>query len=183
MEFKIHDSSSAPEASAPVLEEAKKKYGFSLNLFGILAESPPALSAYWTISALLEANGALDAKQQQIVMLAVSEANACEYCVAAHSTVAEMSDVSEEVISRLREGKDLEDPQDAALVRFTRTLMEKEGWVSDSDQADFLEAGFTPRQALDVITILALKTLSNYTNHLSEPPLDEAFREKAWSKQ
>ncbi len=181
MEFKIHAPSSAPAASVSVLEESEKKYGFALNLFGILAKSSPVLSAYQIISDLLQEHGALDAKQQ-LVMLAMSEANACEYCVAAHSTVAKMSGVSEEVISSLREGKEFEDPQDTAQVRFARAMMGKNGWVSESDQSAFIEAGFTPRHALDVITILALKILSNYTNPLSDPPLDEAFQEKAWTR-
>lgn len=50
MELKLHDKGSAPEASKPVLEQAEKKYGFSLNLFGVMAESPAALKAYTTLS-------------------------------------------------------------------------------------------------------------------------------------
>jgi hypothetical protein len=46
MEFKLHDQESAPEASKPLLEQAEKKYGFALNLFGVMAESPAALKAY-----------------------------------------------------------------------------------------------------------------------------------------
>jgi len=54
--------------------------------------------------------------------------------------------------------------------------------VPEDEQSAFLDAGFDQRAVLDVITILALKTLSNYTNHLANTPLDEAFQEKAWSK-
>jgi len=49
MEFKLHDKDTAPAASKPLLEQAEKKYGFALNLFGVMAESPAALKAYTTL--------------------------------------------------------------------------------------------------------------------------------------
>ncbi|MFP4166536.1 MAG: carboxymuconolactone decarboxylase family protein, partial [Opitutales bacterium] len=74
MEFKLHDQTTAPQASKPILEQTEKNYGFALNLFGIMAESPAALSAYVQVNGILEEHAALDAKERQIVMLAVSEA-------------------------------------------------------------------------------------------------------------
>jgi len=184
MEFKVYDKETAPEASKPVLEEAEKKYGFALNLFGVMAESPLALKAYATLSDLIAGEAALDAKEQQIVMLAVSEANGCDYCMAAHSTVAEkMAEVPSDVVESLRAGKAPDDTKYAALVRFAKAILANEGWVPEGEQEAFLEAGYGRRELLDVITIVALKTLSNYTNHLAETPLDEAFQDRAWSKE
>lgn len=60
-----------------------------------------------------------------------------------------------------------------------RRLIEKRGWISEEEQNEFFQAGYSNRHLLDVVTILALKTLSNYTNHLSETPLDEAFKAQA----
>ena len=182
MEFKIHTKETAPEASVPVLDKTQKVYGFALNFFGVLAESPAALSAYVQVNGLLEEHAALSAQERQIVMLAVSELNNCEYCMAAHSVVAEMSKVPDETVEALRAGRAPADPKQAALFRFARSLAEHRGWVPEEEQKTFLAAGFTTRHVLDVITILALKTLSNYTNHLAQPPLDEAFEGKRWSK-
>jgi len=47
--------------------------------------------------------------------------------------------------------------------------------------AQLLEAGFERHQLLEVITALAFKTISNYTNHLAETPLDSAFRKTSWN--
>lgn len=182
MEFKLHTKETAPEASVPVLDKTEKVYGFALNLFGVLAESPAALSAYVQVNGLLEEHAALSAQERQIVMLAVSELNNCEYCMAAHSVVAEMSKVPAETIEALRAGREPADAKQAALFRFARALAEHRGWVPEDEQKAFLDAGYTTRHVLDVITILALKTLSNYTNHLARPPLDAAFEGKRWSK-
>lgn len=183
MEFKLHDENTAPEASKPVLKQAKEKYGFALNLFGVMAESPAALKAYTTLSGILDEDAELDAKEQQIVMLATSEFNGCGYCMAAHSTVAEkMAGVPEGIVNALRDGREPDDAKAKALVRFAKSALEHRGWIPEAEQEAFLDAGFSQRAVLDVVTILALKTLSNYTNHLADTPLDEAFQPKAWSK-
>lgn len=173
----------APDASKPILETAKKKLGFDLNLFGVMAESPLALAAYTQLSDLVEQHAALSAVEQQVVMLAISTRNGCEYCVAAHSTVAGMQNMDADLIGTLRDQQDPADPKLAALVRISRQLVDHRGWVSEEDQQAFLDAGYEKRHLLDVVALLALKTLSNTTNHLADPPLDEAFQPKAWSKE
>lgn len=183
MDFTLHDTTTAPEASKPFLEEAERKYGFALNLFGILAESPAALKAYRILSDLLDEDAELDARERQIAMLAISEANGCGYCMAAHSVVAErMAGVPVDTIDAIRQGRNPQDPKTRALVRFVRMALEHHGWIPDEEQQAFLDAGFSKRAALDVITILALKTLSNYSNHLADTPLDEAFQPRAWAR-
>ena len=91
--------------------------------------------------------------------------------------------IPEGAIQALRAGKEPEEARLAALVRFTKSAIEHRGWIPESEQKAFLDAGFTNRHVLDVISVLALKTLSNYTNHLAQPPLDEAFAPKKWSKE
>jgi alkylhydroperoxidase family enzyme len=68
------------------------------------------------------------------------------------------------------------------LAAFSRAVVEQRGWVSEAEQEAFLAAGFTPRQLLDVVAIAALKTLSNYVNHLAHTPLDPAFEAHRWTK-
>lgn len=182
MNLTVHTVDTAPEASKPLLEAARKKYGFDLNLFGVMAESPLALAAYTQLSGLLEKHSVLTPEEQQVAMITVSVQNGCEYCVAAHSTVAGMVGVDEGLVNTLRDGGEPDNSKTAALVRFVRQLIDKRGWVPVEDQQAFLDAGYTTQHVLDLITILALKTLSNTTNHLAETPLDEAFAPKKWVK-
>lgn len=182
MKFRLHTKETAPEASRPVMEQVEKAYGFFPNLYAVFAESPVAISTYLHISGQLKAHGALTPQEQQIVMLAVSEANGCDYCVAAHSMVAGMSQVPEETITALREGREPSDPKQAALVRFAKAVFEHRGWVPEAEQQAFIDAGYSTRHALDVLSIATLKTLSNYTNHLAETPLDAAFEPHRWNR-
>ena len=182
MKFPLHTKDSAPEASKPLLAQVEAAFGFVPNLTATLAESPAALSGYLQLSSAIEQHAALSPQQQQIVMLAISEANGCDYCMAAHSLIAGMAQVPAETVATIRQCGDLTDPTEAALGKFARGVIEHRGWVPEGDQEAFLAAGFTRRQLLDVIALAALKTLSNYANHLAHTPLDPAFEGHRWTK-
>ena len=182
MQYPLHNPDSAPETSKPLLAQVEKAFGFVPNLTATLAESPAALAGYLQFSGIIQDHSALSPQEQQIVMLAVSEANGCDYCMAAHSLIAGMAQVPEETVATLRACGDLTDRRQAALAKIARALIEHRGRVPDADQEDFLAAGFTKRQLLDVVAIVSLKTLSNYANHLANTPLDPAFEAHRWTK-
>jgi len=179
--YRIHSIETAPEASRPGLEEARKTYGFVPNLYGVFAESPAALDAYAGIYEALS-KSRLSEAEKQVVAIAASVENGCHYCVAAHSTVAAMQKVSGPVIEGLRSESPLPDPKLEALRTLTQALIRKSGWLEASELDDFFAAGYDPGQVLDVLAILALKTLSNYTNHIAETPLDTVFEPQRWEK-
>lgn len=180
MEFPIHTTSTAPEASRPILEATGKKYGFVPNLFGVLAESPTAVQAYAAINEALELS-ALSPVEQQVVALTVSATNNCAYCMGAHSTVAQMVRMPEPILTELRDQKPLSDRKLDALRTLVLSIMEHRGRVPEQDRDRFVAAGYTRRHLLDVIALLAMKTLSNYVNHIVQTPLDPQFASKAWT--
>jgi alkylhydroperoxidase family enzyme len=47
--------------------------------------------------------------------------------------------------------------------------VQKRGWLDDDDLGAFFDAGFRHQQVLEVILCVTIKTLSNYTNHLTKP--------------
>ncbi len=178
--FSIHTAESAPEEVQPVFETGRKRYGFVPNLWGALAEAPAALDAYISLGDAFNKTS-LSNVERQVVLLAISAANECTYCVAAHTVVAQMNKAPGEVIAALRDGKPLRDPRLQALRLFVETLIEKRGWADESEVQAFIAGGFNRRQVLEVILGLAYKTLSNYTNHLVDTPVDEAFAKQAWT--
>ena len=182
--FKLHTLDSAPAGSLPILDTANKALGFIPNLYAHLASSPAALQGYKQLGALLEQSG-LTQEEQQAVLLTASVENGCEYCVAAHSFLARnMAKVSSDKISALRGGKPTGDAKLNALVAFTQAVVRERGWVAGSQELNsFFAAGYTPQHALDVILGVAMKTLSNYTNHLTNTPLDAAFAGEAWQEK
>lgn len=179
--FKLHTLTSAPTASLPILEAAKKGLGFIPNLYAHLAEAPNALNAYKQLGALLE-QSTLSHEEQQIVLISTSIENRCEYCVAAHSFIARnLVKVDGQRIDALRGQSCLQDQKLNALVVFTRAVVRERGWVGGGQALkDFYAAGYTQQNALEVILGVTMKMLSNYTNHLTQTPLDAAFASESW---
>ncbi len=182
IQFQIHDKNSAPAASRPVLAQTEKVFGFVPNIIGMFAESPAALKGYTGVAGAF-ASSSFSAAEQQTVLLETSRENGCEYCMAAHSTVAGMEGVPEDVIRALRDGSPIDDPRLEALRLFTRKVVEGRGRLPNTDVQSFLDAGFTRAQILEVLLGVTQKTLSNYANHIAGTPLDEAFAESAWAVQ
>lgn len=179
MKFEVHTTNTAPEASRATLEGTAKKYGFLPNLFGVLAESPAAVQAYAAINKALE-QSALSPVEQQVVALTVSTTNDCAYCVGAHSAVAQMVRMPEAVLAALRDQSPLPDRKLNALRSLVLSILDHRGWVPEDDLEHFVAAGYSERHLLDVITLIALKTLSNYVNHIADTPLDPQFASQAW---
>lgn len=176
----LHTLDTAPEASRSLLEGVQKGLGFIPNLLAGFAESPTALEGYLTISKIF-GQSSLSPTEQQVVLLTASVENECDYCVAAHTTIGQGQQVDQAVLDALRDDEQLPDPKLEALRRFTKAVVRDRGWVSEAEQSAFLTAGYRKSQALEVVVGVAQKILSNYTNHLSETPLDEAFQSNRWS--
>ena len=64
--------------------------------------------------------------------------------------------------------------------QFAIAVNDTRGWPSDAQLDAFLAAGYSRRSVLEVILGTALKVLSNYTNHVAETDLDDAFKANAW---
>ncbi len=180
MKFQVHTIDTAPETAKQDLQAAKAAFGFIPNLLGVLAEAPIALKAYIELTGLLE-QASLNAVEQEIMMLAGSFANECGYCMAAHSMSAKMAKMPAPMLEALRAGRALSDPKLEALRSFTTDVVNSRGRVSDDRIQEFLNAGYTRQNVLEVVFAVAMKTLSNYANHLTETPVDRAFAAHAWA--
>ncbi len=113
----------------------------------------------------------------RFVLLAASVENSCKYCTAAHSTVLKaFLHVSPEVVSAVRSNLPLHDSKLNSLVVLTREIVSKRGHVGAQTIENFLAAGYRKDQILEVVIGVALKTMSNYLDHISPTELDQAFQ-------
>jgi AhpD family alkylhydroperoxidase len=175
MEFTIHTIETAPTDSKSALVQAEKTFGFIPNLEGITAEAPALLKGSMALWDLFETTS-FTKIEQQIIYLTVNYENSCDYCMAAHSGLAEAIGMSQENIEALRNGTPLADSKLQALRHFTQQMVKARGWVEDSEIEVFLRAGYSKQQVLEVILGIAIKIMHNYTNHIAKTPLDKQFR-------
>lgn len=173
--FKIRELEDAPPTAVEDLERVKAKYRFIPNVVGVMANSPPLLKAYLALSKLFEETS-LSPVEQDIVLLTVSVANQCDYCAAAHNMAARMHNVPQEVIAAIEDKRPLAEEKWEGLRAFAHEVVVSQGWPHEDVVEQFYDAGYSPEQALEVVLGVAMKTLSNYTNHLASTPLDPQFQ-------
>jgi uncharacterized peroxidase-related enzyme len=169
----------APEASKPILEGIQKGFGFIPNLMATFANSPAVLKGYLALDAEWE-KSAFTPSERQLVLLTASLENECGYCTAAHSTIAKaFLKVPAETVAAIRSGNPTGVEKTDALVALVRELVSLRGHAQPATIERFLAAGFTKTQVMELLMGIALKTISNYLDHVNPAPLDAAFaREK-----
>lgn len=180
-QFAKHTLETASPDGKAVLEQVNAKYGFIPNLMANMVEAPKTAQAYLALGDLFGATS-FTATEQQVILLAVSRYNVCDYCVGAHSAIAGLQKVPADVVRAIREDETIDDPKLEALRQFATRVVDQRGWLSDEQVAEFLDAGYGRQQILEVVLGVAMKTISNYTNHFANTELDEAFQATAWQR-
>lgn len=173
--FAAHDDATAAPDVADLLADARAQFGFVPNLLRLMAESPAALRGYRVLSKIFH-SCSLTEQERLLVELTASTENGCGYCGAAHAMQAAHAGLAPEDIAAVRAGGSPQEPRAAVLVGTVRALIRRQGALDEADVTRFLTAGFTREQLLDVVLGIAVKTISNYTNHLVDAPLDPAVR-------
>jgi uncharacterized peroxidase-related enzyme len=165
----------APEASRPALEKIRESLGYIPNLMAIFANNPTVLQGYLALDAVFE-KGSFTPRERQIILLAASVENHCNYCVAAHSTLAKGAlHTPAEVVAAVRDGTPVPDAKLNALVTLVKELVRERGYAKDKTIQKFLAAGYKKEQVMELLLGIALKTISNCLDHISPTPLDPAF--------
>jgi uncharacterized peroxidase-related enzyme len=180
-QFQVHTIDSAPAGSTAALRTLEQGLGFIPNLAATMAESPTLVNGFVELRKRL-ADGQLTGVEREIVALAVSLENDCDYCMAAHSTFALMQHADEAAVSSARRNREPEDSKLGALYRFARSLVAKKGHVSEEDSEALIDAGYSRGALLEVVAQVAHTTLANFAHSISGAPLDDAFQPQAWAK-
>lgn len=172
---------SAPQAARPALESAKAKMGMVPNMYARMANLPALLTAYVQGQEAFRSQGGFTPAEQELVFLVISRENGCDYCMGAHSMIADkVSKLSSDAIRAVREDRPVADARLAALAAFTRAMLLTRGNPGAADARAFLAAGFTELHILAIVLAISVKVLSNYSNHLFQTPLDARFADYAW---
>jgi len=180
-DFPSHDLSTAPEGSKPLIEASQKAFGRLPGLHKVLAESPQAYEGYQVLHKLFTETE-FDADELTVVWQTINVEHECHYCVPAHTGIAKMMKVSDEIVEALRNETPLPSAKLEALRTFTLQMVRSRGNVTDEQMQAFFDAGYGHRAVLDIVLGLAQKTMSNYINHMAKTPIDEVFRPLAWTR-
>jgi AhpD family alkylhydroperoxidase len=178
--FPVHTLESAPAQSKPSLEALQRAFGTIPNIAGAMATSPVLISGLVGLFQSVH-SGSFSEEQIQVLLLTNAVTNACEWAVAFHTALALKEGVDAKDVEAIRKQQAPQNPKSAALSTLARTLIEKRGHLDDVHVERFLRAGFNESHLLEVITVIAASTITNYTGSVTRPPVESAFARYAWS--
>lgn len=164
------DPTTATGTTKDLLDGVQKGLGGTPNLFRVAARSPAALEALVSLFGAV-GKGKLDARTRESVALAVSEFDACDYCLSAHSALGKRAGLSEADLEKARHAT-ADDPRRAAILRLTRAVVEKRGRVDDAALLEVRRAGLSDGEVVEVVANVALTVFTNYLNELAGTEID-----------
>ncbi|GAA1033815.1 carboxymuconolactone decarboxylase family protein [Virgisporangium ochraceum] len=163
--FPQHTLDSAPAASRPLIESTVAHLGHLPPAVALLAESPEMLGGFLQASGLFEAS-TLDPFGREVVVMTIATRNNCRVCVSMHTRRLRELNADAEQIAALRSGQPLADGRLEALRQFTLRVLATAGEVPEDEVSAFLAAGFTTRNALEVVLGIGTYTMSTLANRL-----------------
>jgi uncharacterized peroxidase-related enzyme len=164
------DQNTTDPATTELLNSVKKSMGTVTNLIATMANSPAVAKAYLGFAQALS-GGTLPRQLREEIALAVGEANACGYCVAAHTALARRTGLTEQQTTDARRATSGDEKEQAALV-FALKVVQDRGIVADADVDMLRRAGYTEGEIGEIVANVALNLFSNYFNHVAATELD-----------
>ena len=165
--------------SRDLLGDAKQQLGKVPNILKTMAHSEATLGAYMGMSCALS-KSSLSAELQEKISLALSQRNECDYCVAAHTSIAKSMGVDDVALATVREGEGQTTREDAAI-QLALAVQDTRGFVSDNEIVQANESGITDAEICDIVTLVAKNIFANYFSHVAQTDID--FEEADWLDQ
>jgi alkylhydroperoxidase family enzyme len=179
-QFPVHTMESAPEGSKSALKTLNSAFGMLPNIAGALATSPVLINSLVGVFGNVH-GGSFTEAQIQTVLLTDAVTNASTWAVAFHTFLLLKEGIDPADVQAIRDGRLPKDGKLSALSALARTMIEKRGRLDDQDVDQFIAAGFGKEHVLEVISIVAASTITNYTASITKPPLEAAFQAHAWA--
>ncbi len=168
-----------PEDIRARIVEVQEKSGFVPNVFLALAHRPDEFRAFFAYhDALMEKQGGLSKAEREMIVVATSAANECQYCVVAHGAIlrvrAKNPQIADQVAINYRKA-DIT-PRERAMLDFALKVALGAQQLGDADFAALRAHGFSDEDVWDIAAIAGFFAMSNrLANFASIPPNDEFY--------
>ncbi|MCP3388071.1 peroxidase-related enzyme [Bradyrhizobium sp. CCGB12] len=162
--FPVPDLGDMPDDIRSRILAVQEKSGFIPNVFLVLAHRPDEFRAFFAYhDALMDKPGNLTKAEREMIVVATSNLNQCQYCVVAHGAILRIRAkdplIADQVAINYRKA-DITDRQKAMLDFAVRVSTEAQK-TSESDFAALKAHGFTEEDIWDIAAISAFFGMSN----------------------
>ncbi|WP_424961255.1 carboxymuconolactone decarboxylase family protein [Ekhidna sp.] len=160
----------ASDESKEIFEGLKAKLGNVPNVYATIGNSSKALKGVLDLNNTLS-HGEFNGKEVEAIALSVAQENACDYCLAAHTTVGKMQGLTEDETVAIRTG-DIQDEKLKALTDLAKQMTITRGNPDQEYINNFFGVGYNKASLAELIGFIAVNTITNYTNHIAETDID-----------
>jgi uncharacterized peroxidase-related enzyme len=164
------DPDTATGAVRAQLDGVRKGLGALPNMFRTAARSPVVLEALVAQFGAV-GKGTLGTAAREAIALAVSELDACDYCLSAHALLGQRAGLSAAAIASARDAR-ADDARLAAILQLARAIVVTRGRVGDAELAAARRAGIDDADLLEIVANVALTTFTNYLNLVADTDID-----------
>jgi uncharacterized peroxidase-related enzyme len=152
-------------------EKIQKNSGGKLpNIFQHMGNSPTVLQTFLSLNEIIS-HTTLPAKLRSEIALAVAQANECQYCLSAHTTIGGGMGLPKEQMIEARKGHS-GDPKTQAILKFAKLVVDKRGKLSNQEVAALKAAGVTDTELVEILLVVQLNMFTNYFNHVVDTTID-----------
>jgi uncharacterized peroxidase-related enzyme len=177
--FPVPEIADLPEDIRSRILAVQEKSDFVPNVFLVLARRPDEFRAFFAYhDALMDKPGNLTKAEREMIVVATSNANQCQYCVIAHGAIlrirAKNPQIADQVAINYRKA-DIT-PRQKAMLDFAMKVALEAHTVGDADIAALNAHGFSEEDAWDIAAIAAFFAMSNRLANVSNMrPNDEFY--------
>lgn len=167
--FSVPQRGDVSATNQELFDNLNKGLGMVPNLYAVMALSETALGNYLAFQG---AKTTFSNKEKQAVNLVVSQVNECLYCQSAHTLLGTMNGLTEEQTIEIRKGSAAFDQKLNALVTLAKEITVKKGAVADATLNNFITAGYTQGQVVELVMLVAEKAAMNYLYAITGVDID-----------
>ena len=175
----IPDIATLPEDIRARILTVQEKSGFVPNVFLMLAHRPAEFRAFMAYhDTLMDKATGISKAEREMIVVAVSSRNQCQYCVVAHGAIlrirAKNALIADQIAANWRKA-DIS-PKQKAMLEFALKVTDRANEVNDADHEALREAGFDDEAIWDIAAIAAFFGMSNrLANVTNLRPNDEFY--------
>lgn len=168
--FAVPRLADMPEDIRARIEAVQEKSGFIPNVFLALAHRPDEFRAFFAYhDALMDKPGPITKAEREMIVVATSAANECQYCVIAHGAIlrirAKNPLIADQIAANYRKA-DLT-PRQKAMLDFAMKVSSRAQEVGEVDFSAMAGHGFSEEDIWDITSIAAFFGLSNRIANVS----------------
>ncbi len=178
--FPVPKLQDLPDDIRTRIEAVQEKSGFVPNVFLVLAHRPDEFRAFMAYhDALMDKQGGLTKAEREMIVVATSAPNQCQYCVLAHGAIlrirAKNPLLADQVAVNYRKA-DIT-PRQRAMLDFALKVSQRSAEVDEADIAAVKAHGLTQDDVWDIMAIAAFFAMSNrLANVTGMRPNDEFYK-------